>query len=204
MSPPNTFPSIQHRSRSASSNRSRTPTVHFETPDGRSSSELEMTKEEKVKANCNIRDIRERIKSMKRWRKELERSVYWQREEYWRIKKVMGKERDSDDWGRIPGEDGWGVGGKTWEKGRYVVSCSPCKLLRCNQIKTDERIADACLLRSNGRLCLLRRGPFGMNMVLARSSSEVTRYWQTVLSQRESLQKSISGSQIQARRRYGC
>ena len=39
----------------------------------------------------------------------------------------MGKKRDSSsgDVGRIPGEDGWKVGGKTWEKGSYAAASSP-------------------------------------------------------------------------------
>lgn len=42
---------------------------------------------------CRVREATERIRGMKRWRKELERSVYWQREEYWRVEKAMGRRR---------------------------------------------------------------------------------------------------------------
>ena len=73
----------QYRGRNISSSHHRTPTVHFLTPESRSSSEAETTLEDKIQANCDIQDLKERIKSTKRWRKELERSVYWRREEYW-------------------------------------------------------------------------------------------------------------------------
>ena len=83
-----------------------------------------MSAEEKVRTNCRIRDINERIKAMKRWRQELERTVFWQREELQRIEEAMGKEKEKEsmDINRLPAENGWGVGGKTWEKGRYAVT----------------------------------------------------------------------------------
>lgn len=106
--------------------RPRTPVVHFEIPEGWKVSESEMSAEESVNSNNNVRDIRERIRSMKRWRRELERSVFWQREEYFRIEKAMGKKKpDAELGGVVEGHEGggvggfgaWGVGGKTWEKG---------------------------------------------------------------------------------------
>lgn len=95
----------------------------------------------RVKADCRVRDLRERIKNMKKWRRELERSVTWQREEYRRIEKAMGRKRgegiergqgsnasskdDGIDDGtekrkEVEHEAAWGVGGRTWEKGRYA------------------------------------------------------------------------------------
>lgn len=55
---------------------------------------------------CRVREATERIKGMRRWRKELEWSVYWQREEYWRVEKAMGRKR-SESVGRSEEE---GVG----------------------------------------------------------------------------------------------
>lgn len=51
-------------------------------------------KEEAVEAHFGIREARERIKAMKRWRKELEKAVFWQREEYWRVERRMGNQRN--------------------------------------------------------------------------------------------------------------
>lgn len=95
----------------------------------------------KTQAHVGIRELHERIKGMKAWRKELERSVVWQREECWRVQGAMGKQRDGggdrgregesgldgqDEQGGNMGKSGvaeveegkWGVGGRTWERGR--------------------------------------------------------------------------------------
>lgn len=44
-----------------------------------------------VPMSCAVVEVRERVKGMKRWRKELERAVVWQREEHWRVEKAMGR-----------------------------------------------------------------------------------------------------------------
>jgi hypothetical protein len=55
---------------------------------------------------------------MKKWRKELERSVVWQRGEYEQIEKVRGKKTLDTVPEEGEGVGGaWGVGGKTWERG---------------------------------------------------------------------------------------
>jgi len=103
--------------------RARTPIVHFQSPEARHSGDAVLTTEERVSANCNIRDARDRIRSMKKWRKELDRSVFWQREEHSRIEKAMGKQRSDaelgqdDGMGAVGGGGAWGIGGKTWERG---------------------------------------------------------------------------------------
>ena len=99
-----------------SSEGPRTPLTHVE---GRVSSlERGVTTKEAAETNVGIREIRERIKTMKKWRMEMERTVVWQRDEYFRIKKVMGQKRDDGGEGRNPRtEEGWGVAGKKWEKG---------------------------------------------------------------------------------------
>ncbi|KAL8776421.1 MAG: hypothetical protein Q9194_003166, partial [Teloschistes cf. exilis] len=50
-------------------------------------------KKEAVNAHAGIQEVRERIRGMRRWRKEVERSVVWQREEFWRVEKGMGKKK---------------------------------------------------------------------------------------------------------------
>lgn len=47
------------------------------------------SKEERVDANCSVRDLRSRIRAMKEWRREIERTVCWQREEYRRVMKAI-------------------------------------------------------------------------------------------------------------------
>jgi len=47
-------------------------------------------KEEAPDSNAVV-EVRERVKGMKKWRKELERAVVWQREEHWRVEKAMGR-----------------------------------------------------------------------------------------------------------------
>lgn len=50
-------------------------------------------KNDAVNAHAGIQEARERIRGMRRWRKEVERSVVWQREEFWRVEKGMGKKK---------------------------------------------------------------------------------------------------------------
>lgn len=58
------------------------PQLAFTAPGGR---------KEEVPASEAVVEVRERVKGMKRWRKELERAVVWQREEHWRVEKTMGR-----------------------------------------------------------------------------------------------------------------
>ncbi|KAL8724588.1 MAG: hypothetical protein Q9166_007864 [cf. Caloplaca sp. 2 TL-2023] len=51
-------------------------------------------KEEVLACHQGVREVRERIAEMKRWRKEVEKAVVWQREEYWRVEKAMGKKKE--------------------------------------------------------------------------------------------------------------
>lgn len=112
------------------------------------------TKEERISENCGVRDLRERIKAMKRWRREIERTVVWQREEHRRVQKAInrqsdrseessatersftrrvvqfedegdvkekGKEKEGAEPVKETGvhhDEGWGVGGQTWQKKR--------------------------------------------------------------------------------------
>lgn len=41
--------------------------------------------------SCRVLEMTERIEGMRRWRKELERSVCWLRAEYWRVETAMGR-----------------------------------------------------------------------------------------------------------------
>ncbi|KAL9583330.1 MAG: hypothetical protein Q9212_002762, partial [Teloschistes hypoglaucus] len=50
-------------------------------------------KKDAINAHAGIQEVRERIRGMRRWRKEVERSVVWQREEFWRVEKGMGKKK---------------------------------------------------------------------------------------------------------------
>lgn len=47
--------------------------------------------EGEVQINNAVIEMRERVKGMKRWRKEIERAVVWQRDEHWRVEKAMGR-----------------------------------------------------------------------------------------------------------------
>ena len=118
------------------------------------------SKEERINENCGVRDLRERIKAMKKWRREIERTVFWQREEHRRVLKAIhrqsdgsegsggggggtersvarravqfevegdvegkGKEKEGAEPVKTTGvqrDEGWGVGGQTWEKKRLV------------------------------------------------------------------------------------
>ena len=96
-----------------------------------------------VVVDARIIELSGRILSMRKWKRDLERSVVWRRVEGWAVRGKMGllaKERgetvrdgcDSGDGGRdgasaesdIGGAGrvqsiggGWGVGGRTWERG---------------------------------------------------------------------------------------
>ena len=78
------------------------------------------SEEEKVRAHSGVRELKERIRAMRKWRRELEWSVVWHREECWRVQRAMGVQLEDGGVGeglRERGEEGWGVGGRTWEKG---------------------------------------------------------------------------------------
>ncbi|KAL8921420.1 MAG: hypothetical protein Q9208_005746 [Pyrenodesmia sp. 3 TL-2023] len=51
-------------------------------------------KEDAVAAHGGIREVQERIRSMKKMRKEIEKAVVWQREEFWRVEACMGKKKE--------------------------------------------------------------------------------------------------------------
>lgn len=57
------------------------------------------SKEEKINENCSVRDLRERIKGMKNWRRELERTVCWQLQEYRRVQKAINRQSDQSEGG---------------------------------------------------------------------------------------------------------
>lgn len=70
--------------------------------------------------SCGVEEAKERIRAMRQWRKELERSVCWQREEYWRVEHAMGR-KGSENMGE--GEGGGagvieGTVGRKWDSGR--------------------------------------------------------------------------------------
>lgn len=149
------------------SGESRVPEVYLKNPFllyGRK------TKDERIDDNCSVRDLRERIKAMMKWRREIERTVCWQREEYRRVLKALHRQSVDESSGRSAGarrvvqfqdddddvdedkgegdverkgkgkekekekegakqakttgaerDEGWGVGGQTWQKKRLVV-----------------------------------------------------------------------------------
>ncbi|KAL8719768.1 MAG: hypothetical protein Q9225_003256 [Loekoesia sp. 1 TL-2023] len=70
---------------------------------GSRKSDLER-KEEAVESHSGIREVRDRIRAMKRWRKELEKAVFWQREEYWRVESKMGKQKKRESVASSNGE----------------------------------------------------------------------------------------------------
>lgn len=112
------------------------------------------SKEERINENCGVRDLRERIRAMKKWRRDIVRTVCWQRDEYRRVQKAINRQSDQsggsgvaersttrrivqfEDDGDVKGkgkekegaepvkttgvhhDEGWGVGGQTWEKKR--------------------------------------------------------------------------------------
>ncbi|MCJ1261177.1 hypothetical protein MMC22_001041 [Lobaria immixta] len=67
--------------------------------------------------SCGVQEAKERIQSMRQWRKDLERSVCWQREEYWRVEHAMGKkESETMEGGEAGGaEVTEGTVGRKWD-----------------------------------------------------------------------------------------
>ncbi|CAD6578724.1 MAG: hypothetical protein ASARMPRED_008817 [Alectoria sarmentosa] len=154
---PGHFKGVNAGSSRVSSGHSRVPSGESRVPEVflKGLTPPDKTKEEKVSENCSVRDMRERIKGMKKWRREIERTVCWQREEYRRVQKAINRQSDQsdesgggvtetsvvrrvvqfqDDDGDVEGkgkekegaepvketgvhhDEGWGVGGQTWEK----------------------------------------------------------------------------------------
>ena len=68
--------------------------------------DLKETKKKMVETHNGIREIRERIAGMRRWRKEVERAVVWQREEGWRVEGKMGRGRKKEVLGVEDAEGG--------------------------------------------------------------------------------------------------
>ena len=88
----------------------------------RKEGDLEERKKKKVETHNGIAEIRERIAGMRRWRKEVERAVVWQREEGWRVEERMGRKREREK-GGLRGEDVDvdGVGDGGGERRRWSV-----------------------------------------------------------------------------------
>lgn len=57
--------------------------------------EMETMTEERYAENCRISELTERVAMIKKWRKELERSVVWQRDEYFRVEIALGRKSHS-------------------------------------------------------------------------------------------------------------
>ena len=74
----------------------------------------EENENERSGINLKVQEANERIQAMRQWRKELERSVCWQREEYWQVEKAMGRKRSGD----VDREEGRGVQVKESTVGR--------------------------------------------------------------------------------------
>ena len=74
------------------SGESRVPEVFLKglTPCGQS-------KEERINEDCSVRDLRERIKLMKKWRRDIERTVCWQREEHRRVQNAVNRQSDQSE-----------------------------------------------------------------------------------------------------------
>lgn len=86
--------------RRVSSGESRVPEVYLKNPFllyGRKS------KDERIDDNCSVRDLRQRIKAMMKWRRDIERTVCWQREEYRRVLKALHRESADESAGRSAG-----------------------------------------------------------------------------------------------------
>lgn len=113
--------------------------------------------------NSNIRDLRERIEYMRRWRNDMERSVFFQREEYRRLlhklgrkeKKYMSVEENGDGSESVDEAEElkqWGVGGRTWVRGMYVSKLVFVVGVRMGLLM-NVRIGDGCRRRGSGREC---------------------------------------------------
>lgn len=74
----------------------------------------EKDEEDGTGINRRVQEAKERIQAMRQWRKEWERSVCWQREEYWQVEHAMGR-KGSRNIGR---GEGRGVGVKESTVGR--------------------------------------------------------------------------------------
>jgi len=57
--------------------------------------EMEAMTEEQYAEDCRISELTERVVMIKKWRKELERSVVWQRDEHLRVEIALGRKSHS-------------------------------------------------------------------------------------------------------------
>lgn len=57
--------------------------------------EMEAIVEERYAENCRITELTERVAMTKKWRKDLERSVVWQRDEHLRVEIALGRKSHS-------------------------------------------------------------------------------------------------------------
>ncbi|KAL9609561.1 MAG: hypothetical protein Q9167_005693 [Letrouitia subvulpina] len=71
-----------------------------------------------VQETTAVRELRERITGMRRWRKEVERSVVWIREERWRVERAMGKKEEREGVLEEENEDEDEEGDKDLGKGK--------------------------------------------------------------------------------------
>lgn len=99
-----------------------------------------MTKDHFIDEDLNVRDVRERILAAKRLRVDLARSVHWHREEHSRVEEKLGIDRSKAIPGNPENMNGWGVGGKTWEKtcGRLPDPDEWSEMLSSNRFQWDE------------------------------------------------------------------
>ena len=79
--------------------------------EGKEEEERKKKKKKMVETHNGIREIQERIAGMRRWRKEVERAVVWQREEGWRVEKAMGRGKGRERGVEDADVDGGGTGG---------------------------------------------------------------------------------------------
>lgn len=74
--------------------------------------------------SCGVQEAEGRIWAMRQWRKELERSVCWQREEYWPVEHAMGR-KENKSMGKMEGsgtEVTEGTSRRKWDGRRGTLS----------------------------------------------------------------------------------
>lgn len=83
--------SMRGKGKSERENRSRMD-VKFKDPKVVSfAGKYEKNEESAPDTSCGVQEAKERARAVRQWRKELERSVCWQRKGYWRVEHAMGK-----------------------------------------------------------------------------------------------------------------
>ena len=92
------------------------PRVGFEDPRG---SWVGNAREEREVApdDDRVKELKARIQNMRGWKRDMEKSVVWRREEGWAVRNALGLPREDESEGKEVGNRGWGVGGRTWERG---------------------------------------------------------------------------------------